>query len=185
MKPILLLGNPILRDRCAEVTDFDGEEGKAETADLKSALDAFRKEKGFGRGIAAPQIAIAKRIVAINLGQGTIALFNPKITWRSGKTFTMWDDCMSFPDLLVRLERDESVSVEYQDESGLPKRWERLARPEAELLQHELDHLDGILAVDRAENAGDIIYRAEFERAREFHQRRVDYVIGKRGGEAE
>ncbi len=79
--------------------------------------------------------------------------------------------------LLVKVRRHRSVSVAYQDESGTAHRWEGLGQAEAELLQHEIDHLDGILAVDRAAEVRDIVYRSEFERDRDFYERQVDYVI--------
>jgi peptide deformylase len=113
--------------------------------------------------------------VAANLGQGPFLLVDPHITWRSEETFTMWDDCMCFPDLLVRLRRHRAVSLEYVDERGEPVTWERLELPEAELLQHELDHLDGVLAVDRAEGIVDIVSRETFEELKEEFSRQVDH----------
>ncbi|HUR81654.1 MAG TPA: peptide deformylase, partial [Thermoanaerobaculia bacterium] len=104
---ILLLGDPRLRERSHEVTQFDA----SAFAELASALDAFRKQHGFGRAISAPQIGIPQRFIAVNLGRGTFFVVNPVVTWRSGETFTMWDDCMSFPDLLVRVPRFRSLSL--------------------------------------------------------------------------
>ena len=176
-RTILLLGNPRLRESCAEIADFRDPGLPGEIADLQETLDGFRRSRGFGRGLAAPQVGINKRIIALNLGQGTFAIFNPRITARSGETFSLWDDCLSFPDLLVRVRRHRSVSLAYQDESGAERRREGLDQAEAELLQHEIDHLDGILAVDRAAEVRDIIYRSEFERDRAFYERQVDYVI--------
>ena len=73
---------------------------------------------------------------------------NPKIVWNSTETFTMWDDCMSFPTLLVRLQRFKSISVHFSDEHGKPQEWSRLNQATSELLQHEIDHLHGKLFLD-------------------------------------
>jgi peptide deformylase len=174
---VLLLGDPRLRAVCESVAKVDGLTARSGFARLKAALDAFRAERGFGRGIAAPQIGIAKRFIALNLGEGTYCLVNPEITWRSPETFSLWDDCMSFPDLLVRVRRNRSISLRYVDESGAARTWERLGMPESELLQHELDHLDGILAIDRAEGRDAVVYRAAFDADPGRFRALVDYVI--------
>ena len=175
---VLLLGDPRLRARCERVEDPRAPEARADLARLAAALDEFRRTRGFGRGIAAPQIGIPLRFVAINLGEGTRCLVNPEISWRSPETFTMWDDCMSFPELLVRVRRHDSISVRYQDEEGEERSRERLGRAESELLQHELDHLDGVLAIDRAIDRESLVLRAAFDLDPESFRARVDYVIG-------
>jgi peptide deformylase len=173
MPDVLLLGDPRLRERSREVARFDD----TPFATLARALDDFRARHGFGRAISAPQIGIPQRFIAVNLGRGTFFIVNPVITWRSEETFTMWDDCMSFPDLLVRVERARSLSLEYVDEQGQSKEWREMDLAAAELLQHEIDHLDGILAVDRAIDRESLVLRAEYERNREAHDARVDYTI--------
>jgi peptide deformylase len=176
---VLLLGDPRLRAACEAVGAARDPLILAEFARLKAALDEFRAERGFGRGIAAPQIGIARRFIAVNiLGEGTRCLADPRITWRSEASFTMWDDCMSFPDLLVRLSRSDSISVAYRDEEGRERSMERLGRPESELLQHELDHLDGVLAIDRALDRESVVYRAAFAADPAYFRSLVDYVIG-------
>jgi peptide deformylase len=89
----------------------------------------------------------------------------------------MWDDCMSFPFLLVRVRRQQSISVRYLDDEGNVKVMDRLDQPTSELLQHEIDHLDGILAVDHALDADAIVSREVFEENPEWFTNRVDYVI--------
>jgi peptide deformylase len=173
MPDVLLLGDPRLRLRSNEVERFDSEAFDA----LAATLEAFRRTYGFGRAISAPQIGIAQRFIAVNLGAGTFFVVNPVITWRSDATFTMWDDCMSFPDLLVRLARNESISIDYVDERGRAKSWRELDRASAELLQHEIDHLDGILAVDRALDAESLVMRRAYEANRDYHDSRADYTI--------
>ena len=174
---VLPLGDPRLRRLCAPVPDPSAASFRRENERLKAALEAFRLEYGFGRGIAAPQIGIPSCFISLNLGAGTRSLVNPVITWRSEETFTLWDDCMCFPDLLVRLRRHASVSVAFLDEQGRQQSWERLSRAEAELLQHELDHLRGVLAIDLALDTRSIIYRSAFEADPAHFTSQVDYVI--------
>ena len=173
MADVLLLGDPRLRVRSSEVESYDANAFES----LAATLDAFRKRHGFGRAISAPQIGIAQRFIAVNLGKGTFFVVNPVITWRSDATFTMWDDCMSFPDLLVRVERAQSLSLEYVDEQGERKEWRELDRAAAELLQHELDHLDGILAVDRAIDRESLVLKPVYDADRERFDALVDYTI--------
>ena len=147
---VLSKDDPRLRQVSAPVLDvFEPqfvEQGKC----LKECLDDFRRQHGFGRGIAAPQIGNARRFIALNLGEGSFLVINPEITWRSEERFSMWDDCMCFPDQLVKVERNASISVRFLDEQGQTQEWQHLERTLAELLQHEIDHLDGILALDLA-----------------------------------
>ena len=144
---------------------------------LKECLDEFRRRHGFGRGIAAPQIGISQRFIALNLGDGSFTLVNPEIIWHSEQSFTMWDDCMCFPDTLVKVRRFESISLRYIDEAGNTIEWLRLDRPLSELLQHELDHLDGVLALDLALDSNSTVARQEFEANRALYQNQVDYLI--------
>jgi peptide deformylase len=176
-RDILLLGNPLLRRESTEISDFDNAGFKTETVDLKDTLEAFRRKNGFGRGIAAPQVGIPKRIIALNLGKGPFVLVNPQITWKSDETFTLWDDCMSFPDLYARVRRSRSITITYQDETGEYREWGPVDRAESELLQHETDHLQGILAIDRVPDNKDIIYKTEFEKNRDWYLQQVDYTI--------
>lgn len=174
---VLPLGDPRLRLACKIVRDVANPEFIQENERLKAALEAFRAEHGFGRGIAAPQIGIPKRFISVNLGKGTHSMINPVITWRSPETFTLWDDCMCFPDLLVRVRRNCSISVTFVDERGQAEKWEKLGQAESELLQHELDHLDGVLATDLALDARSLIYRTAFDADPAYFQSQVDYVI--------
>lgn len=185
--PVLMLGDPRLREVARPVTDFTEPAFRRDCARLHATLDAFRAEHGFGRGIAAPQIGVPRRLVALCLEHGPVqgrwTLINPEITWRSEETFTLWDDCMSFPWLLVRLARHASVSLRFSDEEGERHRWEKLDRATSELLQHEIDHLDGVLALDHALPASletdAVISRVAFETRREYFLEEVDSVGDK------
>ncbi len=174
---ILLLGDPRLRQPCRPVADFNSQEFREYCRRLKSALQRFRDEHGFGRAIAAPQIGIPLRMIAMNLGEGSLLLVNPELTNQTAARFTLWDDCMSFPWLLVRLERHLSVDLRYRDEQGDPISMVRVEKDVSELLQHEVDHLDGILALDRAMDRDSIVARQVYLEKKSYFDSLVDYVI--------
>ena len=175
---VLLLGEPALRAVCRPVAIPHDADFRSDRDRLHATLKAFRAEHGFGRAISAPQIGVALRFIAVNLGDGPFTMINPEITWQSPETFTMWDDCMSFPFLLVRVRRRRAISVRYLDDDGNIKVMDRLDQSTSELLQHEIDHLDGILAVDHALDADAIVSREVFEGNPEWFADKVDYVIG-------
>lgn len=144
---ILQLGDPMLR--AVSVPVPTPREAEAIFLDLRDTLGDFRRAHGFGRGISAVQIGEPKRLIYIELDGRAYLLRNPEYIWQSGEKFRLWDDCFSFPDLLVWVERSETVRIRYQNEAG-SKQVLEASGPFSELLQHEMDHLDGILAVDRA-----------------------------------
>ncbi len=158
---ILLLGNPILRAVSAPVANAG--EAAAIFDDLRATLHEFRSAHGFGRGISAVQIGEPKRLIYIEVDGREYRLRNPEFEYLSEETFGLWDDCFSFPDLLVRVERARAVRLHYLDESGAGQ---TLAAEGsfAELIQHEMDHLDGILAIDRAVDRLGLCLREEYQR---------------------
>lgn len=123
---------------------------------LHATLSDFRARNGFGRAMAAPQVGVMKRVIVMNLGATPFALINPEITWSSTEMQWVWDDCLSVPDCVVRVERHASISVRYQDEAGRTRHWQELPADLAELVQHEMDHLDGVLMTERSQNAWDV-----------------------------
>jgi peptide deformylase len=174
---VLLLGDPRLRVVCHPVTDYGSLELKRDGERLIRALERFRAEHGFGRAMAAPQIGILRRMIAMNLGKGPFLIINPILSAKSAETFTLWDDCMSFPWLMVRLKRKVHMDLAYFDEKGSPQIWTDLERTVSELIQHETDHLDGILAVDHALDKDSIIARVVYEQHRHYFDGQVDYAI--------
>jgi peptide deformylase len=175
---ILLLGDPRLRRVSEPVRNVSDPAYITEKHRLQTTLEEFRASHGFGRAISAPQIGVPLRFIALHLDRAfTIA--NPVITWKSDETFTMWDDCMSFPWIMVRLRRHRSISLRYLDEHGRTREWLQLERSVSELLQHEIDHLDGILALDRALDRESVISRAVYEADLSRFAEQVDYVIPK------
>lgn len=161
-REILQLGNPTLRQKSAEV---DEQDIRGVIRDLSDTLAAFRESTGYGRGIAAPQIGVLKRVIFIRMQPAGFCgpLVNPEIVWTSDRQIELWDDCFSFPDLMVRISRAAGIRVDYRDDRGLKQTLEAEGDL-SELLQHEIDHLDGILAVDRAISPQAFATRAEWER---------------------
>ena len=171
---VLLLGDPRLREPARPVGDPTDPGFRREKDRLHAALRAFRKRHGFGRAIAAPQIGAPFRFVAADLGTGPLTLIDPEIRTRSEDTLTLWDDCMSFPELLVKVRRHASITLSFTDEEGRRQCWEDLEAAQSELFQHELDHLDGVLALDRALDSTSIIHRRVFEEDPERYLAAVD-----------
>ena len=183
-KPIVLLGSPLLWAASTPVTDVTADDAQQAMRDLDDTLARFRTTTGWGRGISAVQIGAPIRLTYMRLlpdvwdgarGRSAssqreaaleeVALFNPEIVDRSDETFDLWDDCFSFPDLLVRVSRNYRVAVRFQDERGQMR--ELTAEGSlSELLQHELDHLDGILAIDRRIDDRSLCLREERDRRR-------------------
>lgn len=148
IEKILLLGDPKLYEISTEVTQDELDLYSEDIELLHDLIVAIRMRYGFGRGIAAPQIGLMKRIVCLNLDR-KYTLFNPVLSELSDEKFVMWDDCMSFPNLHVKVSRHQSCLLTFRDENWDLQTWE-LKDKLSELLQHEVDHLDGILATMRA-----------------------------------
>jgi peptide deformylase len=159
------------------LTDFDDPVFRDDGGRLIQALERFRVNFGFGRAIAAPQIGIARRMIAMNLGAGPFLLVNPELSGLSRERFTMWDDCMSFPWLMIRVQRCLHLDLRFQDEGGRAQSWTKVDQAVSELLQHEVDHLDGILAIDHALDRDAIVARTVYEARRRYYDRQVDYTI--------
>jgi peptide deformylase len=150
LSEIRKLGDPVLLEKATVVM-------KEELTSLIPAIEKmweliseFRKAYGRGRAIASPQIGLLKRIICIHTGQPQV-LINPEIEFRSEEMIDVWDDCMSFPDLLVFLRRHKKIIITFRDLSWKKQTW-HLNDDMSELLQHEYDHLDGILAISRAKD---------------------------------
>jgi peptide deformylase len=161
IRRIIQLGDPLLRAVSAPVPS--PEEAAPVFEDLRATLHEFRRTHGFGRGISAVQIGEPKRLIYIELEGCAWRLRNPAFEFQSEEKFRLWDDCFSFPNLLVQVERSTTVLMSYEDESGAVRR-EEASGPFSELLQHEMDHLDGILAIDRALDRNSLRTREEHER---------------------
>ncbi len=119
-REILQLGNSTLWQVSREVEDFSSAETVSVIRDLNDTLAGFREATGFGRGIAAPQIGRLRRVIFIRMQPSGFCgpLINPEIIWASDERMELWDDCFSFPDLMVRVSRAASIRVGYRDERG-------------------------------------------------------------------
>jgi peptide deformylase len=164
IREILLLGNPQLWQPSAPVIDVHARETQEIISDLAATLADFRARKGFGRAIAAPQIGAQRRIIFVKMGE-PMPLINPSIVRASSEMMELWDDCFSFPDLMVRVRRNVEIQVRYSDERG-ETHLLTAQNDLSELLQHEIDHLDGVLATDRAIDARSFALRSEVEKSR-------------------
>ncbi|TDQ17359.1 peptide deformylase [Algoriphagus boseongensis] len=145
---ILKLGDPRLYEVCEPVLESDLSLVPEWTQQLHDAMEDIRRVYGFGRGIAAPQLGIMKRMFYLNLDRPYIIL-NPELKGLSEELFELWDDCMSFPNLLVKVKRHQSLTLEYLDENWTKQTW-TVDGAISELIQHEYDHLDGVLCTMRA-----------------------------------
>lgn len=147
-KKILLLGNPDLYEVCDEVTKEELPQMAEVKVDLRDTLLAFRRRYGVGRAIAAPQIGVKKRVIYRHLDT-PVLFINPWLEFPDDEVMEVMDDCMSFPDLLVRVRRHKRCVIHYRDEQ-----WKECVMAfegdMSELIQHEYDHLDGILATMKA-----------------------------------
>jgi peptide deformylase len=166
VRPVLQLGDPALRERCAPVGDPTSPEIRDLVRDLADTLAYWRAETGYGRGIAAPQIGALQRVIFLKLpGAEPWPLINPEIVWRSGEKIVVWDACLSFLSIFMKVERHREIKVRYQDVDGQIHEVEAgEERDLSELLQHEIDHLDGVLAIDRVMDVKTIVTREEFEK---------------------
>jgi len=166
VQPILQLGNPVLRQRCVPVADPASPEVRDLIRNLADTLAHWRSETGYGRGIAAPQIGVLQRVIFLKLpGAEPWPLINPEIVERSKEKIVVWDACLSFLSIFMQVERHREITVRYQKLDG--EAAEVQASEEnnlSELLQHEIDHLDGVLAIDRVTDVKTIVTREEFEK---------------------
>jgi peptide deformylase len=134
--------------------------------DLADTLAHGRSATGYGRGIAAPQLGVLQRVIFLKLpGAEPWPLINPEIIERSEEKIIVWDACLSFLSIFMQVERHRQVTVRYRNLNGETLEFEAGEdRSLSELLQHEIDHLDGILAIDRVVDVKSICTREEFEK---------------------
>ena len=144
MSFIRRLGDPVLKSRATPVDRFD-DALRAQIARMGGLMS-----DALGVGLAAPQIGLSQRLLVYRVGQDAplIALVNPEIEWSSEDGEIFEEGCLSIPGITVDVERPVHVRVRAQDESGADRRIEASGL-EARVIQHEMDHLDGVLILDR------------------------------------
>jgi len=163
IKEVLQSGNPQLREEASDVTDFNPELNEI-IQDLKDTLSHLQRTKKIGRGLAAPQIGHMKKVILFQLPDRPFIMINPKIVWKSEETFPVWDSCFCLDvAFFVQVERHKSIRVGYQDENGNAKT-EEFSGELSELVQHEIDHLYGILTTDHLKDVTKIMMRDEWEK---------------------
>lgn len=148
VREVLLLGNPKLYEISEPIETIELNAIPDVVADLHDIFMDFKKKYDAGRAIAAPQIGVMKRLVYLHIDR-PVVFINPVFDEKSKEIIELWDDCMSFPDLLVRVKRHKTCNIKYRDMEWKDQAM-MLEDGMSELLQHEYDHLDGILAVARA-----------------------------------
>jgi peptide deformylase len=143
--PILLGDDPQLRKKAAAVTteEFAQDSFQAAIDDLFETMQVAD-----GIGLAAPQVGIAKQIVIVTVGNTPLCLINPVITQRSKEIRLGEEGCLSFPGLFGKVARSVSIEVEFLDRHG-KKQQLNVKHLDARVIQHEMDHLVGILLPDR------------------------------------
>ena len=166
IRPILQLGNPVLRQKSIAVEDPGAHEIQELIQDLAETLAHWRATTGYGRAIAAPQLGELRRVIFLQIpGSEPWPLINPEIIERSRETMIVWDACLSFLSIFMQVERHRQITVRYQNLKGEALECEAGEdRNLSELLQHEIDHLDGVLAIDRVVDLKTICTREEFEK---------------------
>jgi len=138
-------GDPVLKTRAREVAEFDDS--------LKHLVEGMLETLRAGEGrmaIAANQVGVLKRVFVAEADEKVYVLVNPIIEERTPETETALEGCLSIPGIGVEVERHSGVVVSGQDAEGRPVRHE-VEGEIARMMQHETDHLDGVLMFDRAE----------------------------------
>jgi peptide deformylase len=149
---IILLGDPRLHEISTPISREEIPDLMPVIEDLHDILFEYKARfahYGAFRGIAAPQIGVMKRLIYINIDNKPTVFINPELTNLSEELFDVWDDCMCFPNLLVLLKRHKSCTINYFDLDFRAQSMD-LEGSLSELIQHEFDHLNGILSTQRA-----------------------------------
>jgi peptide deformylase len=149
---IILLGDPRLHEISVPIQREEIPALMPVIEDLHDILFEFKAKfahYGAFRGIAAPQIGVMKCLIYTNIDNKPTVFINPELVNVSKELFDVWDDCMCFPNLLVHLKRHVHCTIKYVDLDFNPKMM-YLNGSLSELIQHEYDHLNGILSTQRA-----------------------------------
>ena len=148
IREIVQVGDPVLREKCKPVTRFDDELAKL-LDDMKETL-----RHAEGAGLAAPQVGVPVRAVQVDVEEGFFELVNPVLVSQKGEQ-TGAEGCLSVRGKAGTVTRPEKVKVVFSDRNG--NRYSLTARGFfARAVCHELDHLDGILYTDKAQNVRDV-----------------------------
>jgi len=150
VEQILLLGDERLYQKSENLVQEEIPLINEIIENLHDAMMDFRRIYSVGRAIAAPQIGVFKRLIYMHIDQ-PVVFINPSIQAIGNEIIEIWDDCMCFPNLLVKVKRHKQINVTYHD-IDYKEQQITFSDDLSELIQHEYDHLDGILAIQRAIN---------------------------------
>jgi peptide deformylase len=173
---IVLYPEPVLRRKASAVVRFDAELARI-AAEMREAM-----AKAKGVGLAAPQVGLSIRLLVLNATgkpEDALTLVNPKITPAKGETRGE-EGCLSFPGIWSEVARAPQIAVEAQDLQGNPVRLE-LADYVARIVQHEFDHLDGILFIDRMSPADRLRTRKALRLLEDKYQEKLAAAGPRRG----
>ncbi len=169
LTPIIKLGNPILRQKAAAVENVQSQEIQNLIDELITSVSQAN-----GVGIAAPQIASSYRLFIVASRPNAryphapemhpTAMINPRIIAHSSEMLKDWEGCLSVPDIRGLVPRYQTVEVEYTDCYGNLQKQE-LTDFIARIFQHEYDHLEGLVFLDRVENNHDLISEEEYQKS--------------------
>ena len=144
IRNVVQVGDDVLRQKCFPVEKFDGELW----ALLDDMKDTVKKEQG--AGLAGPQVGVLRRLAVVDVEEGYYELINPVIVMQKGEQ-SDWEGCLSVRGKSGIVSRPMKVTVTYQDRFG-EKHVVKAKGFFARAICHELDHLDGILYIDKATN---------------------------------
>jgi peptide deformylase len=146
LSQVVKFGDPVLKSAASQVTEFD--ERLAEEAERMIGL----MRDAIGVGLAATQLGALRRMLVFQVGPDAVptVMVNPEIEWRSEDAATAEEGCLSIPGVVVDVERPLFVRARAVDVHGDPFMVEASGL-EARVIQHEVDHLDGVLMLDRTE----------------------------------
>ncbi len=170
IRPILVVGNPVLRQKARKVSQIDRPLQKL----IDDMIETMKVAPGVG--LAAPQIGVPLRLAVIDVDDKITVIVNPEIVKKTGEV-ELDEGCLSVPGFWGRLQRAERVSVKALDRNGRDFRIRDAEGLFAQALQHEIDHLDGHLYVDRMETL-DKLQRSEPIRKRDADERRARQEAG-------
>lgn len=165
IREITQIGNPVLRQVSRRICQPTDPSVHMLARDMADTLKDFQRRTGYGRGIAAPQVGEALRMIVVDMPElgGITTLVNPVITERSEEMFDVWDACFSYFYMFFVVRRHKQITVEYQDLEGNMHRIEA-SGDLSELLQHEIEHLDGELAIDKVSDPRTFHSVAEYQK---------------------
>jgi len=152
---VRIYGDPCLRKKCIPVKEV----GPSERMVMDAMIETMHQAKGIG--LAAPQVGINQRFFVLDVGDGPMVIINPEIVKRTGSS-DLEEGCLSIPEVTIVVTRPEEITVHYRDENNQTMKLTCNGLL-AKVIQHETDHLDGILIVDYASDEEKVKFKEQLE----------------------